>query len=520
LAYNFNPNQKLWTAGGSGVNTLAFSTDGYNWTGIAGSSSIISSTVFDIAYSDIQKLWVAVGQGTNTLAYSVNGFNWTGLGTTISAGYMRSIAYSDIQKLWIAGGNGGNRLGYSTNGYNWTGITGTSIFPGYALVISYSSKKNIWIAGGGYATNTLGYSTNGFNWSTIPSSSSAILHECWAVDYSEYQDLWIAGGEPGSSFAYSTNGFNWTGLSSNIFSTQFTNITYNQYLKIWTSSGTGLSDSLAYSTDGIIWTGRGKSVFSAGYSIVTNNSIWGPLPSPIIYCPFSTDTLNYASGVGVPFWYSYTGTGSVSIVQNITLNGSAGCVQCVPGTSCLMATTAYPNNTYTLPTNVNGYSISCWIRCDSNAPNGPFFGLFPIPNTGFGTGPGFIINGPGNTGTDVYCFTSRWNTGYSFTANVWHHLVITMTPAGAVSMYLNSTSVASASISGPGFTGTATYTSNSGINDLRIFGSGKSLSTTPSYGSSGGNMSVVNHYMSDFYYFDTVLTLTQIRWLHSYQAIH
>ena len=236
--------------------------------------------------------------------------------------------------------------------------------------------------------------------------------------------------------------------------------------------------------------------------------------------------LNYASGVGVSFWYNYVGTGSVSIISSITLNGSAGCLRSTPGTSCLMATTAYPNNTYTLPTNVNGYSISVWVRCDTNAPNGTIFGLFPIPNSGLGSTSDtyFAFAGPGNTGTNVYAFNTFWNTGYSFTANTWHHLVITVTTSGAVSMYLNSTSVASASISGPGYTATVTYASTSNIKDLRIFGSGSKLTTTPSYSSlstdSWNTMSSYNHYMSDFYYFDAVLSLNQIRWLHSNQTIH
>ena len=269
-------------------------------------------------------------------------------------------------------------------------------------------------------------------------------------------------------------------------------------------------------------------------TIVAPTTTWSNanIPQPVLYFPFSKDILNYASGRGVPFWYQYNGTGAVSITSSVTLNGSSGCLQSTAGTSCLMATTGFPNNSYTLPANSNGYSFSMWVRCTSNAPSGNYFS-FTTSNQS-PANAGFQFFGPGNTGTNVYSVlgggtTPSWNTGYSFTANTWHHYVTTVDTSGNVKWYLYPSTTASASITAPNVTNTTTYTSSSGFDDLRIFGTansnGTGIGTTytgypysylnTTLGNSGTTM-----FISDFYYFDAVLTLAQIRWLHSNQAIN
>ena len=72
---------------------------------------------------------VSVGFGNNnTIAYSTNGTQWTGLGSTIFTNSGNCISYASNINLWIVGGDGtNNTLAYSSNGTIWTGL-GTTIF--------------------------------------------------------------------------------------------------------------------------------------------------------------------------------------------------------------------------------------------------------------------------------------------------------------------------------------------------------------------------------------------------------
>lgn len=72
-----------WVAVGEGTNSIAYSSNGINWTGIG--KTIFSTRGFDAAWNG--SMWVAVGSGTNTIAYSSDGINWTGIGETIFSTY-------------------------------------------------------------------------------------------------------------------------------------------------------------------------------------------------------------------------------------------------------------------------------------------------------------------------------------------------------------------------------------------------------------------------------------------------
>ena len=88
-------------------------------------------------------------------------------------------------------------------------------------------------------------------------------------------------------------------------------------------------------------------------------------------------------------------------------------------------------------------------------------------------------------------------------------------------IWMNSLA-ASSSISGPTLTATGTYVSNSGINDIRMGATGGApgVTATPSYGVVNNNNAQGAFYMSDFFYFDAVLTVAQIQYLHSNQVYH
>jgi hypothetical protein len=77
-------------------------------------------------------VWIAGGVGTgNTLAYSLNGFNWTGLGTSAFPNGCSSICWNGTRYV----GGGKTYIGYSSNGTTWySGQTG--LFTSINFVVS------------------------------------------------------------------------------------------------------------------------------------------------------------------------------------------------------------------------------------------------------------------------------------------------------------------------------------------------------------------------------------------------
>jgi hypothetical protein len=109
----------LWIAGGEGSNnTLAYSRDGKQWTGLG--TSIFSTACHHVAYNGL--VWVAVGAGSaNSLAVSTDGLVWTGLGKTVFSTAGTSVDWNGHQ--WLATGNGtSNTMAVSANGSAWTGL--------------------------------------------------------------------------------------------------------------------------------------------------------------------------------------------------------------------------------------------------------------------------------------------------------------------------------------------------------------------------------------------------------------
>jgi hypothetical protein len=65
----------LWTAVGTGTNTIATSADGLHWIG--GGADIFTIAGMDVYWNN--SMWIAVGSGTHTMAYSSDGIYWIGL---------------------------------------------------------------------------------------------------------------------------------------------------------------------------------------------------------------------------------------------------------------------------------------------------------------------------------------------------------------------------------------------------------------------------------------------------------
>ena len=109
----------VYVIGGSGTsNTLAYSTDGINYTGLG--TSIFSTVCYGIASNGHG--FVAVGAGTNSIAYSDDGINWTGLGISIFDIAGRSVCWTGSVFVAVGASNSANTIAYSYDGVTWTGL--------------------------------------------------------------------------------------------------------------------------------------------------------------------------------------------------------------------------------------------------------------------------------------------------------------------------------------------------------------------------------------------------------------
>jgi len=201
----YSPESELWIACGSGNNTLAYSIDGIQWTGLG--KTIFGDVAYSVAYANGK--WIAVGGNTpNTIAYSSNGVSWTGVGTSIFTNCGKAIGYGN--GIWVAGGQGTNTMAYSVDGINWTGL-GDTIFDEQCNVVKYADSK--WVAGGGKdIPNTLAYSTDGINWTGKRYNN--IRNYTYGIDYAN--GLWIAGGGQKDEGYVGGNPRNWVLVSDTI----------------------------------------------------------------------------------------------------------------------------------------------------------------------------------------------------------------------------------------------------------------------------------------------------------------
>ena len=86
------PFRAIWVAVGLGSNTIAWSKNGINWTGLG--NSIFTKEGTKLSWNG--KMWIATGSGTNTLAYSYDGLIWYGLGKTIFTERANSIYWNHL----------------------------------------------------------------------------------------------------------------------------------------------------------------------------------------------------------------------------------------------------------------------------------------------------------------------------------------------------------------------------------------------------------------------------------------
>ena len=253
----------MWVAGGTGtVNTLAYSYNGINWTGLG--TSIFSSIGNGMACGGtrLNKLYLpmartlVLGQGGNTIAYAYAGtnniaydlsYNWTGgvthLGYSTTTLFSAANAAAWNGSMWIAVGNTvasaatGNTIAVSSiiNGNVSFNVTTRQTVGTNTL----GNAGNVWTGMGNYIFSIAG---NGIGWNG---------------------NVWVACGQGGNTLAYSPNGYSWFGLGTSIFPSIANSVTWNGSYWLATGLGPGTNgNTLAYSVDGVIWTGLGNTTFN------------------------------------------------------------------------------------------------------------------------------------------------------------------------------------------------------------------------------------------------------------------
>ena len=257
---------RVWLAGGDfdSTNSMAYSYDGMNWIGLG--RTIFTGSVF--AYETNGTILIAAGGNntTNTMAYSYDGINWIGLGNSMFSAFCVSVRWNG--KMFIACGEGtANTMAYSYDGINWIGLGKGTITTG---VSDAAWNGTLWVASG-VGTNNLAYSYDGLTWTGVPNSMS-LFDGSRGIAWNG--NVFVACGKASThSLAYSYDGINWTGLGKTIFDFLAFTISWNGTMFV-AGGGGGTANSLAYSYDGINWTGLGMSIFSGVVRGIASNTAY------------------------------------------------------------------------------------------------------------------------------------------------------------------------------------------------------------------------------------------------------
>ncbi|MCL2094110.1 MAG: hypothetical protein FWH12_07945 [Treponema sp.] len=292
---------------------MAYSANGTSWTGIAGGDGIGNPSnpgdstfgtnyIYGIVYGGDK--FVAVGQG-GRMAYSTNGINWTGIAGAISVGDLGDSTFGTNIIRGIAYGGGrfvavsdGGRMAYSENGTSWTGIPSEEARFSAANIqgIAYGSNKFVAVGAGG----RMAYSTDGTSWTVIergtgtgpnpptPGDSQFGTNQINGIAYGNGR--FVAVGASGR-MAYSSDGINWTGIAGGTGTGASPTVPgasgfgENSIYGVAYGGGRfvagGQNGRMAYSTDGINWTGiaggegTGASPTVPGASGFGENGIYG-----------------------------------------------------------------------------------------------------------------------------------------------------------------------------------------------------------------------------------------------------
>jgi hypothetical protein len=434
---------------GSGTNSLAYSPDGVQWTGLG---TNIFSTGNGVAWNGSK--WIACGTGTHTLAHSIDGLRWTGMGTIVFSTQANGIDWNGSR--WVAVGSGTNSIAYSADGMTWTGSTsGNAIFTTGANDITWNGTR--WVAVG-QGTNSIAYSTDGITWTAI----STTIFSTKGNGVAWTGSLYVAVGTGTNTIAYSSDGIAWTPVTSSPFTTSGNDICWNGTR--WVAVGSG-TNTIACSSNGILWTGFGTNLFSfSGNGVCWTGTRFvavGSGSNPIIY---SSDGLTwYIVGPVTPsFYLPFDGsvvdvlgnsvpvaTGSISYVTGYVGPQAVNLVNTAGGTASQYIQMSIPN--------MNAFTVSFWFTIQS-----------------YQTSSAQMLFSSGGGGWKIYIDPVTFVIGYnlplqaikttvSVSLNTWYHITAIYQLNSTCSIYINK--ILRGSITNNGNNGLTTTTVRLGALD-------------------------------------------------------
>lgn len=391
-AYGIAWNGRNFIATGRGTtNTLSFSIDGINWVGIG--KTIFSNWGRGIAWGGSGTgggvagntgRWVATGSGINTIAYSTNGRNWKGCGAKVFKPVRRFMAIGDMP-LYVASSSVTNTaaqnrqrcvaFSYSDDGITWD-----------APVINQNLEFTDTIL---TIPNAFYVRMGGSNWRDyipLQIANTTTNITSWVVDLQFYDQNSAPTGEVAKQFSYfagfwlnalrakkdisynipvyNSNGFIGTFIfwSTTTAGTGFPVTTYSGALSTYSSGATlTLSPQIDGVNAGIAAAGKQASSIWTGQmylsNIITDNNIQPP--SSLMY-----------SGDGGSSWTRVPGSsdGSGNAGTNMTLaNNGCYSIATNPSRSRFLATGGDMsfNPTQKVSVSLDGLN---WNRCISS-PN-------------------------------------------------------------------------------------------------------------------------------------------------------
>jgi hypothetical protein len=470
--------------------SMIYSYDGINWKK---GTDIFENYGNGIAYNG--SMWVAVGFGTdNTIAYSLDGINWIGLGVILPG---LCVAWNG--SMWLAGGVYPISLIYSYDGINWTKVI-SEIFIN-SVVESIGTNGSMWIIGGYSHINSaiMAYSNDGLNWTSI-NINGIFGNHVYEIVYNG--TIWVAGGIGPTSIAFSNDGITWYPTANNLLTTVCIAIAWNGSL--WVAVGDG-TNFIIYSNDGVTWTASSETLTDQGIprEITWNGSMW-IIITDIGYIKYSINgNIWYNSNIGVPlFTYgvdivsSYVLPITNNVIKPNTLNITNGVMfGSVPNSGVTGGATLFSN------VNVGDLPPTNYIKLN-NTHNGPFtVSLWFYTNTNVhSTILSFSDSSLLNVGINVdftstsllliASFTSITTGAYTMLPNTWYHLAFT------ISNNVNSNIL-------KGYLNGIQFGQNTGTNLLINY-------STIVLGGIFNTNKVFNGYMSEFMFYNSVLTDSQI----------
>jgi len=270
----------------STTSSMSYSTDGFdNWT--MGDMPTSQSWRF-VAASPTTFVATVESSGVDAIAYSTNGVNWTGssIGASVGKG---NLIYSSVGNFFIIGSSSSASTTYYTSptGATWTART----MPSQGEWKFSVANGILFALNASYNTNGA-YSTNGTSWTsmTMPETQN------WTkVVYAN--GVYVATTRYGGPSATSTNGTTWTSRTPPAppggGSYADTVAVGGVFLTVYSNSS-----SISQSTDGINWRYQSQSpgvrVGEGSLSIVGNEVYGLSNTSPVKST--KTNAQPYASG--------------------------------------------------------------------------------------------------------------------------------------------------------------------------------------------------------------------------------